>query len=378
MPPAVRTIRDRGIRKLLISNFRELQLASRNHMNTATLILAGGIVEGVLIDYLQAIGYTATGKRSEPNEMSLEDVIAVGAEKGALTPETQNLCKVLQGYRNLVHPGRVVREDQWPTASRAELSAVAVERVLADVQERVRTLPQWAADVLADSADVPFVAEAALARQAGQLPAAEAERLLLEIVPDRLELVDSPKDDEGYWAPVLGYRACLGAVLGKVSSEARRAAAVALMERLEFADPTDDPEKWIETFFFPELLDSLDESERGSLSAQLVWSLDPLFRRKVQLDVSGIGRDLSPVAIPAFVKACARAYLSKDDAMREFARKTLLAEAALMEAQSRKLVASSLEGLVSDCEAANQSASAASLAELRYEVEPLRDEDVRK
>jgi hypothetical protein len=64
--------------------------------------------------------------------------------------------------------------------------------------------------------------------------------------------------------------------------------------------------------------------------------------------------------------------------MRTYARKTLVDETALMLKGYRNAALSTLEGLVKECEAAGNSAAAASLVELRYEIEPLRDEDVLK
>lgn len=372
-----RIVRDPRLRRILDSDYRELHLALQNDMSKACLVLSGGIVEAVLIDYLQVVGYEHPPRSTPPVQMYLRDLISACEAEGALTAETVSLCRVLQGYRNLVHPGRVAREEDPVSSAQVKIAATVVERVCTDIGERERKRPEWAADTIVDSADDPFLANAALERGVMQLPVSEAERLLLELLPDRLREVSSPKDDEGYWAPVCGYRTCFGAALKLVAPEAKRAAAEALLAVLEAAGPYDDGEMWVEAFFFPELLDSLDPPQRRSMAGRTVWLLNDLLKRGVRPSIDGVGQYVEPMYVGWFVKALARSYLDKDADMRRYARDVLLAEVMRTPDDCRPLVLKNLEDLVKALESSGKNAHAERLAELRYEIEPPRDEDLR-
>jgi hypothetical protein len=71
----------------------------------AAHVLSGSIVEAVLVDHLLGIGYS----KKDPLAMTLEAPIDAGKAEGILSDKAADLSSVIRGYRNLIHPGRVLR-----------------------------------------------------------------------------------------------------------------------------------------------------------------------------------------------------------------------------------------------------------------------------
>ena len=177
------TVRDRRLRRTLESDYRELQLALLNGLSKASLVLAGGIVEAVLVDFLLVVGYRST-RGTDPTDMQLAELIRAGTDEGALSQETASLCHVLKQYRNLIHPGRLAREGESVDLSQAEVAEKLVQRVVTDVGRRASARPEWAADHVLEAVTIACGDPAVIDRKLTALSASELERLLVAVIPD--------------------------------------------------------------------------------------------------------------------------------------------------------------------------------------------------
>jgi hypothetical protein len=97
-------IRDSGFRASLESDYKELNTALAQQSWKTVQVLAGSIIEAVLIDYLVSINH-----QPDPLQMDLAKAVAAAEKSGLIAPETAKLADVLRNYRNLIHPGRSVR-----------------------------------------------------------------------------------------------------------------------------------------------------------------------------------------------------------------------------------------------------------------------------
>ena len=373
------TVKDPALRKALESDCAELELALKQGMHKCSLVLAGGIAEGVLINYLQVIGYLHPPKDKDPKKMQFGELVEACEQEGALSEETASLCTVLQLDRNLVHPGRVARDEDWPDAGRAHLAAKAMERVLGDVAERIRKRPEWGADAVVDFADDWRVQKVAIGRRVRKLSASEVERLISEVLPDRFAEAlcnHSPFDEEDaeWYVFSDACSTCFDLGLELASPAAGTKAARRLLQELDSPGPEAD--EWLSMFFRTELLASLDSQERQDLVGHLVEVVGNLHNHPVRIAMDGVGTYLTPRDVPRFVGGLAGACVSAKEGMAAYARSTLTAEVKAMSDKCQEAARSTIEAMTRERESKGKGDMAAGLVALRCEIWPVLDEDI--
>src|ERR1700685_337013 len=98
-------ITDEDLRHTLEADYREMLLCAEHNAWKAVHVLAGSIVEAVLVEYL----LSAKLSDVDPLEMSLSQLIAASKKAGVLSAKTSDLSSAVKSYRNLIHPGRLKR-----------------------------------------------------------------------------------------------------------------------------------------------------------------------------------------------------------------------------------------------------------------------------
>lgn len=377
MNPRFSTVRDPRLRQVLESDYAELQLAHENQMSKASLVLAGGIVEAVLINYLLVIGYALPPKGTDPKNMQLGDLITACEAEGALTPETAALCHVLKHYRNMIHPGRSVRNDELADQSRAGVAERLVERVVADVAERARKRPEWAAEAVLEVAMDPALVEfdVAIRRQVRRLSQSEAERLVVNVLPDWFATRLPAKSTDEHWIEVTAVcRSCQCAGLGVVSAPVKVQAARRLLRELE--KDSEDTADWLEAFFTSDLMEALDEAEREDLFSFVLQSWEWILFDGSTLQLDGIGPYLSAREVQDLVFDLAECLIADGERehVREWASRTLLGEMPCLRSESTDAARQAMDAAV--VRSASQPGDAARLSELRYRIWPLEDKDI--
>lgn len=377
MNPLFYTVRDPRLRRVLESDYAELQLALKSQMSKASLVLAGGIVEAVLINYLLVIGYEHPPKGIDPRSMQLGDLIAACEQEGALTAETATFCQVLREYRNLIHPGRSVRMEVLADDSRVKVAEQLVERVLGQVDERARRRPEWAAEAALDAIlnGDRGDGDAAARYRLRRLSPSEAERLVVEVLPERfaLELSAEPDIHEDPWIEFAELsRACFWVGMTMVSAPAKTEAARRLMRELE-NDPANASE-WLVFFFSPDLLAVLDEEERRDCLGFVLESVEEMLHGDWHI---GLLRDVGPYLSASDARQVAhiltRVMIHGPDDRREWAEETLLKEMPRLPAESKDAARDVLDKAI---HGATQPEHAAALGGLRYKIWPLEDSEI--
>src|ERR1700694_2933227 len=113
-------------RNALGSDYREILRCLEVGASKAVHVLAGSIVEALLVDYLVATDYK---KRAGKDPLTLELSPAIDAcrKDGVLSSKAADLCSVIRGYRNLIHPGRLVRLGEDADQKTARICKVLVD-----------------------------------------------------------------------------------------------------------------------------------------------------------------------------------------------------------------------------------------------------------
>jgi AbiTii len=129
-------ISDDRFRTILERDYAELQALSPEVHPKSVLILAGGIIEGLLIDALVKSGYW---DEKTTFEKFLKELIYPAKAKGIIIHD--NITEVLRVFRNLVHPAREIRDKLSFTAEHAKHARTSVDVVIAEVRRWQASIP---------------------------------------------------------------------------------------------------------------------------------------------------------------------------------------------------------------------------------------------
>ena len=120
-------------RASLESDYAELDTAMQSGSWKSAMVLAGSIVEAVLVDYLVSTNYSI----SDPLQMTLAQATVACKQAGALSQQASELTTVIRGYRNLIHPGRVIRLGESISEDGARIARSLVDMVIHDVSNNI-------------------------------------------------------------------------------------------------------------------------------------------------------------------------------------------------------------------------------------------------
>src|SRR6185312_10967285 len=101
-------ISDQQFKASLLADYGEMLKSLESGAWKSVHVLAGSAVEAILVDYLLTTDYQKR-KGSDPLKMDLAGAIAACKDEGVLSEKAADLSSVVRGYRNLIHPGRVIR-----------------------------------------------------------------------------------------------------------------------------------------------------------------------------------------------------------------------------------------------------------------------------
>lgn len=106
-------VNDKDLRDILARDYQEIQRGYIAQNWKSVIILAGGAIEGILLDALkqdEAQAKAAKAAKNGPLEKwDLSDLISVSAELGLVSAKVEGISNAIREYRNLVHPGVELR-----------------------------------------------------------------------------------------------------------------------------------------------------------------------------------------------------------------------------------------------------------------------------
>jgi hypothetical protein len=104
-------VQDEELRAILARDYKELSELLKVQAPKSTIVLAGSILEAVLVAALSSREAEAQGKycevyseRRRIERWTLEQLVTVSAELGILDYDLHKHAEMLRDYRNLVHP----------------------------------------------------------------------------------------------------------------------------------------------------------------------------------------------------------------------------------------------------------------------------------
>jgi hypothetical protein len=187
-------ITDVSFRTSLESDYRELLRCVDNGAWKAVHVLAGSVVEAILTDYLIGVGY---GKKSgkKPLEMELGPIISACKSEKIITERTADLSSVVRSYRNLIHPGRVIRLKEKVDKKTAAIAKALVDVVAEEVAAARAVSYGFTAEQIANKIEKDPSALAVLAHFLKKTNECERERLVADVLPGRFFLARELGDE---------------------------------------------------------------------------------------------------------------------------------------------------------------------------------------
>jgi hypothetical protein len=197
-------ITDEDFRTALEIDQKEMHQCAESKAWKAVHVLAGSIIEAVLIDYLIAEGHVA---RDDGLKMDLGRAIKLAAENGIISDKLSALSSVIKEYRNLIHPGRSIRTRETPSSTSASIAMSLVEMILTEIEGRKRSNYGYTAEQIVSKVERDSSVGAILKHLLKDLNRREMERLLLKVVPEKYmaELEDFFHSERGHVLPTLAF-----------------------------------------------------------------------------------------------------------------------------------------------------------------------------
>jgi hypothetical protein len=165
----------------LEKDYQELTSSMQNGAWKAAHLLAGSIIEAILIDYLLATGL----QHADILNMTLEDAISLSAEEGALSEKTEYIAYTIKSYKNLIHPDQTMRLSENIEEGSAKVAQALVDIITKEISEAKKKLYGYTAEqiinkILKDSSTNAFLPY--LLRNTSEF---EKKRLLMEVIPQK-------------------------------------------------------------------------------------------------------------------------------------------------------------------------------------------------
>jgi hypothetical protein len=229
---------DEAFRMSLEADYHELELCMHAGAWKAVHVLAGSIVETILLDYLLATDYPS---RSNTNltlaNMRLFEIINVCKSEHILSNKAADLSHVIREYRNLIHPEKVRRLGETVDENGAIVARALVRMVVEEVGTKRGEIYGYTAEqivtkIVRDPSVFPI-----LGHLLKSMKAFELKRLLLKVLPNRyFEIVDPENVPDGAVpskSTLAALEGCFRLAFELVSDEVRQEVAKAFVRILK-------------------------------------------------------------------------------------------------------------------------------------------------
>lgn len=180
--PSFDFITDESFRYSLESDYAELIACVDNKAYKSAHVMAGSIIETILIDYLISDNIVA---REKALRMDFGEAIKLCLEKDIISEKTGDLCSVIKSYRNLIHPGRVIRRNESISSESADVAKALVIIVVKEVEKKRRENYGYTAEQIVSKLEKDPGANSIISNLLSKTNPLELERLMFKILPER-------------------------------------------------------------------------------------------------------------------------------------------------------------------------------------------------
>ncbi len=297
----------------------------------STQVLAGSIVESLLVDYLASTNNPSRPIK-DPLKLDLAEAITTCRNESFLTNRTGDLCSVIRSYRNLIHPGRMVRMGEQPPDRDSSSIALALVDIITTELAKVRraevglTAEQILSKIMRDANSVTILKH--LLQETNEQ---QRERLLIDLIPSAHQqqrdsddqFTDNPFDDTRERLTT-AYRIIL-----ESAGPGLRARVASEFVRVLREEDGDRVVEYGSAFFAPTDLEFVPEQHRAMVREHLLGRVGTLHSLSSLRLVSGIGSHLQLGDVLKYLDPFIRTLVSTatKDATKQKTRETLIDDA---------------------------------------------------
>jgi len=191
-------ITDETLRASLEADNNEMLICFDHEAWKSVHVLVGSIIETLLVDFLISSGYKPKANE-DILKFDLGRLIEVCKGQGALTDKTRELSVVVKSYRNLIHPGRLIRLKEKVDRNSATVAKALLDMILDEVSHLKTKQYGFTAEQILSKIEKDPSCVSILPHLLRDTKDHEIERLLLKLIPERYFIIQAeeyPTDDD--------------------------------------------------------------------------------------------------------------------------------------------------------------------------------------
>lgn len=308
--PSFDFITSTEFRQSLDADFKEMQNCIESGSWKCAQVIAGSIVEALLIDSLVDLPNPSRGKKP-PLSLDLGEAITICRTEKILSDRTADLCSVIRSFRNLIHPGRVIRlAEPAPERGSANIALSLVEIIADELgRGRIEKVGIRAEQILSklERDSESFIITKHLIVKANER---QRERLLLEVLPQAHQRCFNPNPFENEICERL--ESAYKITLENVSTEIRLRVAAEYVRVLR-EEGGDYVARYTDSFFQAEQLADVAPQHLAMVREHLLDSVPSLHTATSVRRVRGIYAFLVPEDAARWLDPIVRTLTNLDD-----------------------------------------------------------------
>ena len=329
-------ITDDQFRTSLMSDHREMVRALDVGAWKAVHVLAGSIVEALLIEYLVVSKVRPGGK--DPLTIVLSEAIGACLKEKVLSPRAASLSDVIRDYRNLIHPGRVIRLQDSYDENSARIALSLVEIITSEVAKKRKENYGLTAEQIVRKISIDERAISLIPHLLTETKEHERRRLVNGVIPETyfLEGPNWPESLTAFTTLKRCYRLALSSL-----PEADQISAATRFAEMVRQESSERIIAYEDAFFSCEDLRHLRTNDRALVKNQIFSRLESLkianeFPPEFLESLKGIGPYLEDSDVTKFAGVCVRFSMSGTEESQSAVAALLIGEYNATETEELK------------------------------------------
>lgn len=294
-------------RSILETDFFEMTICLNSKAWKAAMVMAGSLIEAILIEHLEWL--EGPGNETRLRKYTLNEAITQCENKGEISETTAKLCSAIKDYRNLIHPGRVVRDSvPAPDQSNALIVTALVGKIAQEIAIKRSARSGLTAEQLLRKIERDSGSMAIFHHLLRQVRSQEKRRFLIDVLPSAYT-ERSAYTDFDYDASLLT-RLSTAFRLALNDSDEHAAAVARQFYNLILNGDSTEISLYSEAFFRAPDIKHLEIDERDTVVDYLIGSVAPNQNGDDYTRTKGIGPFLKAENFQQFLTPVLRHVLS--------------------------------------------------------------------
>ncbi len=370
-------ITEKQFRESLETDYAEMRRCAAAEAWKSVQVIAGSIVEALLVNYLVENKQSATTSK-DPLKLDLAEAITICRTQKVISERTADLCSVVRSYRNLIHPGRMVRlNEPAPDKGSATIALALIDMITEDLAKVLRasvglTGEQIISKIQRDANSLTILKH--IIEEASEF---QRERLLLELIPSAYQAAYKEDDSyDEYFAERVAVAERLAAgyriILLTVSPAIRTRVASEFVRILKEEDGT-QVLSYGDAFFKPEDIKFVPPQNQAMVREHLLGRISGTHSIDSLKQIDGIAQHLAPPDVIKWLDPYIRTIVSptikqttKDRAWGQLTTETFF----LINTEVEERIMKRLDDWIAHFEKEKSTDKAEIIAKLKSEIQP--------